>query len=103
RATNETQRHNAAVLDGLAKVKRNTDDRQKEHDKLVRDLAHYKAEEKMITSHAASLEKEVAGAKSDLQRASASNHDLDFELVSLTHQAAEIINRRAPPVESPSK
>src|SRR5262249_59327775 len=50
RATAETERQNAAVLDGLAKVNQNTADRQKEKAKLERDLAHYQEEERMIKS-----------------------------------------------------
>jgi len=96
RATATTEHQNAAVLDGLAKVKQNTDDRKKEKAKLDRDLAHYQEEEKMIKAHVVALEKEVAQTRADIQRVLASNHDLDAQLISLTRELAEFINRRAP-------
>jgi hypothetical protein len=96
RATAQTEHQNKAVLDGLAKVKQNTDDRQKEKAKLERDLAHYQEEETMIKTHVAGLEKELAETRADIQRVLASNHELDTQLTALTHELAEFINRRAP-------
>src|SRR5262249_44438267 len=68
RATAETEHQNAAVLDGLAKVNQNTADRQKEKQKLTRDLVHYQEEEKMIKAHVSALEKELTGTRADIQR-----------------------------------
>jgi hypothetical protein len=96
RATATTERQNAAVLDGLAKVKQNTDDRTKEKGKLQRDLAHYQEEEQMIKAHVAALEKEVAETRGEIQRVLASNRDLDTQLTTLMHELADAINRRAP-------
>jgi hypothetical protein len=95
RATAQTERQNAAVQDGLAKVNQNIADRQKEKAKLERDLAHYQEEEKMIKSHVAALEKEVTETRGDIERVRASNRELDGQLIAFMHELADAINRRA--------
>jgi len=96
RATAQTERQNAAVQAGLAKVNQNIEDRKKEQAKLQRDLARYKEEEKMITAHVGALEKELADTRADIQRVLQSNRQLDTQLISITHELNDAINRRSP-------
>ena len=96
RATAQTERQNAAVQAGLAKVNQNSEDRKKEQAKLQRDLARYKEEEKMITAHVGALEKELADTRADIQRVLQSNRQLDTQLISITHELNDAINRRSP-------
>jgi hypothetical protein len=97
RATNEVNRQNAAVADAQQKVNGDIAYRQSEQTALTHDLAHYETEQKLITGHAQALDSLISGIAEKLNRAKASNQQLESQLASLARKAMDSMSRQTAP------
>jgi hypothetical protein len=100
RATAELDRQNAAVVLAKQNADHDITERIEEIAKLTRDQGHLTQDNTLIKNHVAALEKEVAKVRGEVQNLLALNRQLEAEVVMQAHQAADIINRRAPPADS---
>ncbi len=84
----------ATVQEADRKAKQDIDYRQSEIANLNQDLTHFKDETAMMSKHVAALEARIADLDGERRQLFAKNRELEQELSSLVHQAADEINRR---------
>jgi hypothetical protein len=95
RTTAEVNRQSAAVTDSQQKVNSDIVYRKSEQTALTHDLAHYAAEQKLITGHAQALDSLIANIAAKVSQIKASNQQLESQLAALAQQAVQFMNQRA--------
>ena len=95
RTTAEVDRENTAITESQQRVNSDINYRKSEQTALAHDLAHYAAEQKLITGHAQALDSLIADIAARVRQIQASNQALESQLTALAQQAMQFINQRA--------
>jgi hypothetical protein len=95
RITAEADRENAAITESQQRVNSDLAYRKNEQAALTHDLAHYAAEQKLITGHAQALDSLIADIAARVRQIQANNQQLESQLAALAQQAMQFMNQRA--------